>query len=210
MDVSRKPAAMVALAASALLLAGCAATPAAEPVSQAERVHIKASILEVRWTPLKANYPEAFRPDIPVTHTVTDHDWAGDVVDCLRSRGYTAEKTNVGYTYGASQGQSSLEFTIADYICTSTWVKQSSVQARLSVTQQLQLELFQVDTLRPCLLLAGVRSAPPPTDLQVGGLTGLAGWNPYDLAWKSGMSTRSLSFLERRCPPIPSWLDLAT
>ncbi len=201
---------MVALAASALLLAGCSASPAAQPVSAAQRAHIKASILEVLWTPLKANYPEAFRPEVPVTHTVADHDWAGKVVSCLRGRGLAAEKTPAGYTYGPTQGQTALEVTLADYICTSTWVRQSSVQARLSVSQQLQFELFQVDTLRPCLLLAGVRSAPPPSDLQVGGLTGLAGWNPYDLAWKSGMSTRSLSFLERRCPPIPSWLDLAT
>jgi hypothetical protein len=187
----------------ALLLTGCASTP--PPVSAAQRAHIRTALLDQQWAPLAQSYPEAFRPAVPVTHTVTDHDWPTTVAACLRGRGYEAFAARGGYQYSAKSNETSLEFAIDGYICTASFVQESAVLARLSDLQQRTFDDFQVEQVQPCLRLAGVVSSGAPTQH----LTGLAGWSPFDSVWSSNPSGSAISYLEQRCPPIPGWLDLS-
>ncbi len=90
---------LLAVIAAIAVLSGC--TSAQAPVSASERAHIRTVLLDEQWAPLAASYPEAFRPRIPVTHTVPDHDWAPTGVACLRGRGYDALAVGAGLQYSA-------------------------------------------------------------------------------------------------------------
>lgn len=195
---------LAAVAAAVLLLTGCSAPR--PPVSAAERADIRSILLDQAWNPLAKEYPEAIRPPISIVHTVTDHDWAADVVGCLHRRGYIASVTRAGsgFSYDAYPGETALEFTVEGYICTASYARQSAVVAMLSTTQQAAFDSFQVSQVQPCLRLAGASTIPAPPSR----LTGLAGWSPYDLVWANRPSARALSYLERRCPPIPQWMNL--
>jgi hypothetical protein len=186
----------------AVLLSGCAT--AAPPVSSAELAQIRSVLLDEAWRPIATEYPEALRPQVPIVHTVTDHDWSADVVGCLQRRGYIASVTGTGFSYDAYPGETPVKFTVEGYICTATFAKQSAVFARLSASQQNAFDGFQVTQVQPCLRLAGARTTAAPSAR----LTGLAGWSPYDDVWRSRPTARALSYLEQRCPPIPQWMNL--
>ncbi len=187
--------------AAALLLAGCAT--AAPPVSADQRAKIRTVLSNAQWAPLAMQYPEAIRPSVPIVHTVTDHDWAADVVSCLHARGYIATVTHSGFSYDAYTGETALEFQVEGYICTANFAKQSDVFARLSADQQAAFDSFELTQVQPCLRLAGAKTASAP----LVHLTGLAAWSPYDEVWKHS-SAKEVSYLEQRCPPIPSWMNL--
>lgn len=184
-----------------VLLGGCAT--AVQPVSAVERAHIRTLLMNDQWAPLAIQYPEAIRPVVPVMHTVADHDWALDVVSCLRARGYIAQVTGDGFSYDAYTGETALEFSVEGYICTANFAKQSDVFARLSADQQAAFDSFELTQVQPCLRLAGATTTSAPAVH----LTGLAGWSPYDEVWKHS-SAREIRYLEQRCPPIPSWMNL--
>jgi hypothetical protein len=208
MAISRRLIAAVALAVAMLTLVGCASSSPA-PVSAKDRARIRSEILEGQWAPIAATYPEAVRPKTTVTHTVPDFEWATDVVGCLNRLGNRAKATGGSVVYSSTAGETSIDYAVVGYLCTSSWVKLSDVQGRLTGRQEGDFENFEIHQVRPCLLLAGVRSPPPPTDIQASGLFDLAGWSPFDLV-RTTVSTAHLDYLEQRCPPIPAWIDLAS
>jgi hypothetical protein len=206
-SVRRALAASVVLLLLALL-AGCsAATP--EPMSPLEREQIREGLLNETWQPLAQAYPEAFRPQIAVTHTVPDAEWPARMVACLTSRGYEAVALPNDFAYTSTQGQTYLQYSIDGYICDSTWIKQSEVEERMTSQQRDALEAYERAVVRPCLLLAGARSSESPDRFAAGSITGQGNWNPYDLVWRSDLAPRALAYLEQRCPPIPGWMDTA-
>ncbi|MCU1415280.1 MAG: hypothetical protein JWN80_2620 [Microbacteriaceae bacterium] len=190
------------LVAACLLLAGCAS--AQPPVSAAQRAQIRTALLDKQWQEIANVYPDAIRPKAPATHTVPDHDWPQDVVDCLHDRGYIAQVSGDSFTFDSFSNQTNVDFHVEGYLCTSAYVQQSDVLARLTKQQQQAFDDFEVYQVQPCLRLAGAQTFPPP----VGHLTGLSSWSPFDLVWLTG-STKSSAYLEQKCPPTPSWLDLA-
>ena len=191
------------LVAVCLLLAGCAA--AGPPVSAADRARIRTALLDEQWQDIVNHFPGAVRPAAPVTHTVPDHDWPLAIVDCLHARGYIAAVQGDSFTFDSFTNQSSEDFHIDGYKCTSAFVKESDVEGRLTAAQLQALDDFEVNQLQPCLRLAGVKTFPPP----VGHLTGLSDWNPFDLVWLNG-TAKAADYLEQKCPPIPTWMDLAS
>ena len=204
------PAAVAALVA--IVLAGCASEADGPPLTGDERASIRAEILSTIWAPIAQTYPEAIRPQIPVTHTVTDHDWPYRMASCLRSRGYSSDVIDNGarYTDGATQGQTQLVFTVDAYNCQATWVSFSQVANYLGERQYEAYYNFEVTTLQPCLRLAGVTSSASPGRQYALGIPELAGWNPYQVFWQSQPTRAAQDYLETRCPPIPGWLDLAS
>ncbi len=206
--MSRRLVAGLALAAVVLALAGCASAPSTTPVSAAERARIRTAILDDQWAAIATTYPEAVRPRITVTRTVPDFEWAKDVVACLGRLGNKATPTGLGFVYSSTAGETAIDYTVVGYLCTSSWVRLSDVQGRLTGRQERDFEDFEIHQVRPCLLLAGARSSPPPTDVQRSGLSGLAGWSPYDLVRRTA-TPGQLDYLEQRCPPVPGWMDLA-
>lgn len=201
--------AVLALAASALLLAGCAGPALESPLSQKTRALIRTSILDQKWSELTKDYPEALRPAVLVVHTLVDHDWPSAIVKCLRDSGFTATATDNGYRYSSSFGQSPLEFAVAGYVCSASYPVESEVKSYLTDSQKEALYNYQRNWLRPCLLAAGAPTAAPPDRQSADSVAGLAGWSPYQVLWQSGISPGALGYFEHRCPPLPTWLDLA-
>ena len=195
-------------AVAAPALAGCAAVPP-DPMSPLERKQIREGILNEAWQPLNQTYPEAFRPDITVTHTVPDADWPRRMVACLKERGYQAVTLPNDYAFTSTQGQTYLQYSIDGYICNATWVRQSVVEQRMTAPQRGALQQYLRTVVRPCLLLAGARSSDAPDRFAAGSITGRGRWNPYDDVRRTNPTSRALGYLEQRCPPIPPWMNTA-
>ena len=188
---------MWVLGAAVLLLAGCAAVPG-DPVSAAERAHIRSVLLNEQWGEIQGEYPESIRPSVPETLTVADHDYPDLMVACLNGLGYHAVRTDNGYINSAAQGQTALEMTVESYVCTARYIPVSKVLPTLSRAQVQAYQQFESSEVRPCLQQAGA-----PTGVEYG----IQG-NPYDVVWQLRYPARQLAYLELRCPPIPSWLNL--
>jgi hypothetical protein len=198
----------VALAACGLLLAGCAASPSRPPLSGAERASIRADLLDSRWALVREQYPEAIRPAITVGPTIPDHGWPETVVRCLHGLGFVAVPSGGGVEYRSGGGKPQLEFAVARYSCEAAHPAESAVAAHLRSGQSAALYGYYLNVVRPCLLLAGAPSPVSPDRSAVVHLAGLAGWNPYQVIWTSGISDTALGYLEQRCPPVPVWLNL--
>ncbi|WP_222706651.1 hypothetical protein [Lacisediminihabitans profunda] len=200
----------VALAASVLLLAGCSGGPATSPLSQADRVSIRTELLDARWQSVTDQYPEALRPRLSIAPTVPDHDWPAAVIVCLHRLGFVAVQSGGGVEYRNGRGKTPLEYAVALYTCEGSHPAESAVAARLGPRQSASLYGYYLNVVRPCLLLAGAPSPASPDRSAVESLAGLAGWNPYQVIWTSGVPASRLDYLERRCPPVPAWLDLGS
>jgi hypothetical protein len=198
----------MAIAASVALLTSCSAAPV-PALSPSNLASIRASILDSQWSIVSGEYPEAVRPDIRVKRTVSDHDWPLIMVACLNGAGFKAFAESGGVSYASSQGQTPIEYAVSYYDCAAQYPALSDIVSRLDPRlAELQYE-YQVNVVRPCLLLSGAPSPPSPDRSAAQGLEGLAGWNPYQLIWLNGMSLGTVRYLEHTCPPIPPWLDLA-
>jgi hypothetical protein len=197
-----------ALAASVLLVTGCAAQPASSPLSEAQRSSIRTELLDARWQPVSEEYPEALRPSVAIAPTVPDHDWPEAVIACLRGLGFVAVQSGGGVEYRNGLGKTPLEYAVALYACEGSIPAESAVAARLEPRQTASLYGYYLNVVRPCLLLAGAPSPASPDRSAVESLAGLAGWNPYQVIWTSGTPAARLDYLERRCPPVPAWLNL--
>ncbi len=200
----------VALAASVLLLAGCTGRPATSPLSAAQRASIRTELLDASWQSVAEQYPEALRPRISIANTVPDHDWPAAVIGCLRRLGFVAVQSGGGVEYRNGRGKTPLEYAVALYSCEGSHPAESAVAARLRPRQSASLYGYYLNVVRPCLLLAGAPSPASPDRSAVESLAGLAGWNPYQVIWTSGVPAHRLDYLEYRCPPVPAWLNLGS
>ena len=202
-------AALSALAVAAML-SGCVAPSSggdAGPLSPLQRAIIRNSILDSKWSVVAAEYPEAIRPAVRMAPTVTDHDWAPEMVKCLGTAGIVAYIQNGVAVYG-SAGQTPLEVAVRYYACEAGHPSESQVASHFSASQSTALYDYYLRVVRPCLLAAGAPSPASPDRSAVASLAGLAGWNPYQVIWTSSMPATTQSYLEQRCPPIPTWLNL--
>jgi hypothetical protein len=195
-------------AVAALVLCGCASGAGEAPLSGSRRAAIRTELLDSAWAGIAADYPEAIRPKITMAPTVPDHDWAAEVVSCLASTGIVATEADGGVHYGSGSGRTQLEVAVEFYSCEAGHPAESQVAAKLTKKQSAALYDYYIDLVRPCLLSVGAPSPASPDRSAVEGLAGLAGYNPYQVIWTSGMSRQSVSYLESRCPPVPPWLNL--
>ena len=207
---ARRVLAAIAAGSALLLVAGCAVTPVPDPLGPQRRAQIRQAILDAHWAPVVADYPDAIRPSVPTMKPVSDHDQPAAVLACLRSSGIPASPTDNGFRYNSSLGQSQLEFEAVRYVCSASSPSESEVESYLSGSSRAALFDYQRTIVRPCLLAAGAMSqAPPdggpPYDLSAA----LAAWSPYTQILASKPHSGTVAYLEKRCPPLPSWLELA-
>ncbi len=190
-----------------LLLAGCAANPG-DPVGAGQRAQIRSLILNNLWGQVAAEYPGAARPSVPVTHTVLDHDYPDLMVACLTRKGLHAVRTDLGFITAATFGESLQKQAIEGFECSAEYIPVSQLFTHISRSQLDAFDRFLVTDVQACLKLAGAPTSKAPPGVSPNGITGLEGWTPYDELWKRKTSPTALAYLELRCPPIPSGLEL--
>ncbi|MCU1525445.1 MAG: hypothetical protein JWO18_2339 [Microbacteriaceae bacterium] len=190
------------------LLAGCAA-PSVPPMSVVERDIIRTEIDDDNWSTVKVEYPEASRPDVVVKGTIDDRDWSSRMVDCLRDMGFTVNVTDGYFSFGGNSGRPPIDYAVSTYVCRSRYPTLTQLIQYLDRRQLDKLYLYYVGTVRPCLLLAGAPSPMPPTRFAfVLSAFRNPSWHPFQVVWESGLPDPRVRYLEQRCPPIPTWLDL--
>ena len=201
---------VVMVAACLVLLAGCAQATAVDPLGPQRREQIRQSILDIHWADVVKVYPDAIRPKVPTTRPVSNHDQRDAVIACLRAFGIPASRTDNGFRYNSSLGQSQLEFEAEQYVCEASSPSESEVRSYLSGSSWAALFDYQRKIVRPCLLSAGAKSSAPPD----GGSdyyqsVALAAWDPYTEILAAKPRSRVVAYFEQRCPPLPPWLDLS-
>ncbi len=209
MTISGRLAAVVALVASAMLLAGCSAAPVHPLIDDRERAVIRSHILNDQWAVVASQYPEAIRPVVNVSRVVPDHEWAQTVVDCLRGQGINAEAVRGGVFYLSSSGRTQLEYAVENYACSARYPSQSSVVHLLNGALAAANYRYEITVVRPCLLIAGAPSPPFPSHELAGGVGAGGGWNPFELIWAGDYPAGTVRYWEERCPLVPAWLELA-
>ncbi|MDQ1598464.1 MAG: hypothetical protein QOI70_1888 [Microbacteriaceae bacterium] len=193
--------------ATVIALGGCAqVTP--PPMSTEQRAAIRSSILDLTWAEVENQYPEAIRPRVSMGRTVPDHSWNEVVIECLRSVDIVARVSAGKVLYSSSAGQSPVDVAVTFYLCEASHPSQSQVTWFLDETQASALYGYYLDIVRPCLLSAGAPSQPYPAGARTREAVVLDGWNPYQRIWTSGVRPEVLRYLEHRCPPVPTWLNL--
>lgn len=192
------------------LLAGCSPTDAPAGLSSAERAVIRSEIQGAHWRVVTTRFPDARRPAVTVTHTVHDGNWQALIIACLRSEGFTVFVDGRYFQFGTTPDRGPEDFAVVSYVCLSRYPTADEVMHYLDRDRLDALYWYYAGTVRPCLLLAGAESTPPPTRFAFV-LSALSrnNWNPYRLAWDGAMPAARLAFLEQLCPPVPGWLDLA-
>lgn len=205
---SRRWAATLALLASAVLLAGCATASTREVVSPKDRHRIGVEILNSNWSTVAGEFPGTEQPVVVITRTIPDEAWAGTMVACLRDRGFNAIVLRDGLTYTAPPDFSAARVAVSRYVCDSTTPTATEVTRYLNRPQLDALYRYYVGSVRPCLLVAGAPSSPPPDWFAfVTSAVSKPIWHPFDLAWQA-LPDPVVHYLEQRCPPVPPWLDL--
>jgi hypothetical protein len=190
---------------SALALAGCATAPA-PPLSADDRARILTRIQDEAWS--QVDYPEALRPPVPAGATLADKDWIAAVVRCLRNVGFEVTQRGLMFGYLSSQGQTPLEFAVRSYVCSIKNPRLGAVAVYLDDDQLGIIYDYYTQIVRPCLLLAGESSPVPPERGEFVDRFFLYGWHPYDAVWEANPGADRLAEIERKCPPVPTWLNL--
>ncbi len=128
---------VVAVAAAVmLLLAGCSAAPSGDPLGAGGRARIRTELLNEQWGVILDNFPDATRPVVGATHSVTAHDWPAAVVACLHAMGYVARADGTGFTFDSFTNETDEEFRIDGYKCTAQNVEDFAVASKLTKSQQ--------------------------------------------------------------------------
>ncbi|WP_394768286.1 hypothetical protein [Lacisediminihabitans sp.] len=205
---SRRWAATLALLASAVLLAGCATASTREVVSPKDRHRIGSELIASNWSTVADEFPGTTQPMVVISRTIPDVAWAGTIVSCLRDQGFDAIQLRDGLTYTAPPDFSAARVAVSRFVCDTTRPTVTKVTRYLKRPQIDALYRYYVGSVRPCLLVAGAPSSPPPDWFTfVTSVVSKPIWHPFDLAWRT-LPDPVVRYLEQRCPPVPPWLDL--
>ncbi len=193
-------------------LSACSPIPES-PLTAEDRTAMRSAIVASAWRDVSAQYPEALRPEVIVSTTLSDNEWRRQLVLCLRDRGITARLAEGQVTYSSSNGQPPLEVAVSFYSCTMTHPSVAVVQRYLDDAQSYALHNYYLNSVRPCLIAAGVPSPLPRLRSAAETLSGVpvpSSWDPYEIVSSSEISPVALGALEQRCPPTPAWLNLGS
>ncbi len=205
--VLRSPAAMLV---GIVLLAGCAPVTRSAELSLAERAAIRVDLQAEHWKIVTSQFPNAKRPHVMVAHTATEGNWQASMVGCLRAEGFTVFVDGHYFQFGHTAGRTAEDFAVVTYRCIVRYPTAEDVIYYLDRDRLEALYHYYIGTVRPCLILSGVPSEAPPSWFKfLRSAYTRDGWNPYRLAWNSSIPTTRLAFIQKLCPPLPGWMDLA-
>ena len=185
----------LALAASVLLLAGCAtATPIPAGLTDDEAKAIVAQ-------QLGGSRFDNDMPPVPVIAFTSPDNWASTQVTCLRAEGINVEEISGGY---AVRGDDETADGVgrAQFTCDSQYPVDPRLQGYMSDAQADYVYDYLTERVAPCLELLGypvVPSAPDHASFVNALPTAL--WTPY-LAIKA--TPAEWATINAKCPPIPS------
>jgi hypothetical protein len=194
--------------ACVVLLVGCA--PAAvDPMNDQFRSAIRQDRADRAWETVSEQYPEALRPQITVGPVLDDTAWATATQKCFKDEGFIVVRSGTTFQYSSSQGQSPLQFAVAQYHCAIAEPSLSELAGYLDANQLGALYDYYLERVQPCLALSGVPTSKPPSREQFEAGYGSASWTPFLALIKANKTDGGrLASLQRACPPLPSWLHL--
>lgn len=202
----------IAVAASTVLLAGCAPEPT-EPPPPATSAQITSMMNDWARTQAAKDATQLDQPldDIHFRRFVDSADWSGVMTRCAAALGakgltYLDGFATVALPVGPEYRALDL---YADAVCTIQYPP-APLKLRLRTPQQLDYTYaYYQNSLLPCLRSSGVGvgAMPAADEFREQSLNGLAAWVPYDhLRLSSDRSAAWLSWLKLKCPAAPPGL----
>lgn len=203
---------LFAIAASILLLAGCAAAPAKPPpgLTDTELAALSRAQSDARWDALRL--PSAYQePEVTVVSYTTGDTWSITQVQCLNKAGLAAREVSGGfavdaYRIGAPQGDTPFAVAIAIWTCQARFPRDVRLSGYLTDDQVLYMYDFFTKRLAPCLALQGYEVAQaPPRDSYLEMVRRGVYWNPYYSRTEHphGSTQKQLDTPDLRCAPLP-------
>jgi hypothetical protein len=193
--------ASIALAASLVVLAGCA-VPAGESLglSPQERAEFTGDRNDARWQRLFGDRTDVARPTVKVIRYVRPEGlnrfWAG----CVNDAGFEeVHEYGEGISFGVAANEVDAAY-LAFYICTARYAIEPTAVGYLSERQLGNLFDYYASRLIPCLALAGYPVVLDGTREQFIAL-GLAGVAPNPYKAIQVPSAAAWRALDLRCPP---------
>jgi len=185
----------VAIAAAALLLAGCSAAPTTEPPSglSDEEELSYAQSYALQWSGIEV--PDA--PAVEVVAYIPSAGWGTAVSGCMNAAGYADySATRTGMTYPSREDDAE---TLALYTCIARYPVQSDFSAYANKAQLEFLYDYFRDSLIPCLAAEGyIVPGTAPSREQFSEFTVQPRWNPYN-----ALPSTPPAAVRERCPASP-------
>ena len=206
---------LIALAASLLLLAGCAAVPAGSPpgLTDADLAALSKADSDARWQQL--HLPDTIaEPDVPVVSYTSGDTWSITQVQCLDEAGLAAREVSGGfavdgYAQGDPQGPTPFAVAIAMWTCQAQFPRDVRLSGYITDAQVHYLYDYFTTRLAPCFALLGYDVPPAPAPLSyLGAVRSGVYWNPYyTAAGKAIVATQAdMDRLDLQCPgPGPDY-----
>jgi hypothetical protein len=200
-------AVVFAVAASLILLTGCATTaPVPVSLSAAQRSRATRDDLDERWSAVTDGAPTFLEPKVAVIRYRTFRDGNATIVACLQKSGYPMATVNEsGMVDPALTPPEAFPFIVARFTCEARYPEDPIELGYMTSDQERYLYDYWKLRAVPCLRAQGaVVSDLPPIEIPGVASPPVVKLNPFlDLKAPAGAS---VGLLEARCPPFPGEL----
>lgn len=206
----RDVAALSAMIAVAVMVAGCSGGGPPPPPPQLSEQEVDAAyadFLDQSWQRVESQFPDAERPDVERVRFIDQSEWAEVIVACLVEQGVDAKVSNDGQGGYESQGVvgQELSMAIAAYVCDAKYPVDPSLTQPLTDAELDYLYNYFVDVLNPCLEREGIEVTEPPSRQAFkDSLLTVDSWTPYLAVDIRGQE--EWNRLNRACPQSPPGL----
>jgi hypothetical protein len=187
---------LAALAALALVLAGCTAQPGPGPAADDP---LLAQLLERSWRDFSVRHPEVERPEVEVVEVMDVEDYQAQLASCVHDEGFPEVTIDPmgGISYQGSQLDA---YELAMYICQSRYPLDPKYYEPLTDAQLSTLYDYYVTELVPCLEAEGYPTSPPPSRQSYIDSYTTEPWNPYTEV--PGMPEPRWFHINEVCPQV--------
>jgi hypothetical protein len=200
---------LLALAASMLLLAGCASAAAPPPGLTDDQLDaLTQRDLDGRWDALRMPIP---KPEVQRVQYTTSDNWSMTQVACLIDQGLDAHEVSGGFAVdgfqpGNAAASDPYAISVAMWTCLAEYPRDVRSSGYLSDAQVLYMYDYFADRLAPCLRLLGYHPAPAPDRAgYVADVRSGLYWSPYyaDPLHPIVSEVADWDRIDLQCPPLP-------